>query len=145
MHYAIAPGSVKRVIDADSKACADLIVIDSEKNSACGPAAHRVITSEYCEDLLFTYFNFEEPVCYPNPNEGQLTVSFNMPDTSIGSIKLYDMFGHEMQRIFDGNFNAGRNNYLIDLSAIAHYTGVYVIQISAQNKSFLKKLIYLSK
>jgi hypothetical protein len=145
MHYSIGLGSNKRVIDNDSYACAQLIINDSKKNGRCGPAAHQIISSEYCNDISFAYYNFENPICYPNPSDELFNISFNMPSTSSGSIELFDVMGQQTRMLVQENFMAGKNLYTFPMAQYNLHTGVYLLKITALNKSFLKKIIYLKK
>ena len=74
---------------------------------------------------------------YPNPNNGEFTVSLSNPISDKIDIELYDMNG---RRIFERSFTATQNfNGLIRLDNVQ--SGVYLVRVNDGTNSMTKRLI----
>ncbi|MBI4811767.1 MAG: T9SS type A sorting domain-containing protein [Ignavibacteriales bacterium] len=61
---------------------------------------------------------------YPNPFNPTTTISFDLPEASLVTLKIYDMLGREVETVFDEiEFEEGNHEILYDASSLA--TGVY--------------------
>ena len=75
---------------------------------------------------------------YPNPASNNLTVSFMLTESNPVTIALYDILGKQMMiRDMDVQ-KEGKVDTSIDVSGLQ--TGVYVVKISAGQKSYVKKV-----
>lgn len=64
---------------------------------------------------------------YPNPSRGITCIPVSLPSSSLGKIALYDMLGHEVEVIFEGEMAQGEKNYFINTSNIT--PGAYMIVV----------------
>ena len=84
------------------------------------------------DEIGFTAFSV-----YPNPNNGQFTISFNDASSSTVSVDVYDMRGRS---VFNNTYNhTGAFNQAIDLGTIQ--SGMYLLNITEGGKKIVKKII----
>jgi len=82
----------------------------------------------------------EDLMLYPNPTEGETTLSFYALQNSTDfSIELYDVVGKKMQTVYAGILNSGEQNYQISTTGYAK--GIYFIRIKNDNTTVIKKLV----
>ena len=75
---------------------------------------------------------------YPNPADGELTVSFNAVKQSAFSIKLNDIIGKTVLTN-TGIAEKGENNFRLSLEEIG--AGVYFVEIKNDGQSKVLKLV----
>jgi hypothetical protein len=78
---------------------------------------------------------------YPNPAKGMIKIRFNSPDERYVSIKLYDVTGRLLEKLFTGRTHAGMNEVAIMTSELAN--GIYFMKLDADKYSKVEKLILL--
>jgi len=78
---------------------------------------------------------------YPNPAKGMIKIRFNSPDERYVSIKLYDVTGRLVEKLFTGRTQAGMNEVAIMTSELAN--GIYFMKLDADKYSKVEKLILL--
>lgn len=95
---------------------------------------------------LFSTVSLEEnsPVMnvgvFPNPANSYLTVNFELTDASVPTqIRLLDMNGRQVKSITSNFMNSGVNQIKTDVSDLNQ--GVYLLQITAGNKSITKRVV----
>jgi len=90
------------------------------------------------ESLVQAWFVNE---IYPNPTKNILKIRFNSPDERKVTVKLYDVVGKLVKKVFDGKAKVGMNEFLImakDLSA-----GIYFVRVVTVDHKKTRKVIFL--
>ncbi|OPX17700.1 hypothetical protein BXT86_05155, partial [candidate division WOR-3 bacterium 4484_100] len=88
---------------------------------------------------FFRRFMFER--IYPNPVKGLLKIRFNSPDERKVMIKIYDVVGRLIEKVFDGRARIGLNEFYIrpeDFSA-----GVYFVRLTAGDYKKTEKVVLI--
>ncbi|MHB8338741.1 MAG: T9SS type A sorting domain-containing protein [Ignavibacteriaceae bacterium] len=78
---------------------------------------------------------------YPNPFNPSTTIKFSVPNKSFVNIKVYDITGREVARLFDGEKEAG--TYLITFNASKLSSGIYFYKISSKSFVQIRKMLLL--
>ena len=78
---------------------------------------------------------------YPNPFNPTTTISYQLPENSFVTLKVYDILGREVATLLNEYKPAGK--YEVDFNAAALPSGVYFYQIKAGNYTAIKKMILL--
>jgi hypothetical protein len=79
---------------------------------------------------------------YPNPARGLLNIELNSPYAFKITLKLFDCIGRVVKTIFDGEVNAGANEFSITLRELA--TGIYFVRTETEGYTKTKKVILLN-
>ncbi len=75
---------------------------------------------------------------YPNPFNPSTSIRYEIPTTSIVSLKVFDMVGQEVATLAEGERTAGV--YIADLNAANLASGTYIYRLQAGSFSQVKKL-----
>jgi len=106
-------------------------------NNNCSNKAFATIVVNTCtgieEELYNNTFNL-----YPNPTNGNLTISFTTPQASNFTIRVIDMTGKEVYRAFADQYT-GEYKSEIDLSKQSK--GIYLITIITDQGTLNRKII----
>jgi hypothetical protein len=78
---------------------------------------------------------------YPNPFNPTTRIKYSVPQDGYISLKVYNLLGQEVTKIFEGFQHAGSYVILFDGSKLA--SGVYLYQLKANNYLQTRKLILL--
>jgi hypothetical protein len=78
---------------------------------------------------------------YPNPFNPTTTIQYSIPYTSNVSLKIYDILGNEVAKLFDEYREEG--SYEVDFNATALSSGLYFFKLQAGNFIETKKMIFL--
>ncbi len=84
-------------------------------------------------------FNLEQN--YPNPFNPSTTINYEIPQSSLVSIKVYDDLGREVATLVNGQKSTG--NYTVEFNASNLASGIYFYRMQAGNFLSTKKLILL--
>lgn len=77
---------------------------------------------------------------YPNPSDGTLNLSFNLPNTeAFVNLSIYDMQGRLVSKIFEGN-NVQNGIYNFDVKTEQLSTGIYVATLKTANEQKSTKI-----
>ncbi|MBM4176462.1 MAG: T9SS type A sorting domain-containing protein [Ignavibacteria bacterium] len=77
---------------------------------------------------------------YPNPFNPSTRISFDLPEASVVTLKIYNMLGQEVASLIsDELYRAGSHEKVFDASG--YPSGVYIYRISANNYSVQRKMI----
>jgi outer membrane protein assembly factor BamB len=68
---------------------------------------------------------------YPNPFNPSTTINYQLPNSGIVTIKVYDILGREVNTLVNGFKSAG--SYEINFSAEGLASGVYIYRLTAAN------------
>jgi len=78
---------------------------------------------------------------YPNPFNPVTKISYEIPVKSQVTLKVYDMLGREVARLYDGEREAGR--YEAEFNGMRFSSGVYFYKLEAGSYKAVKKLLLL--
>jgi hypothetical protein len=77
---------------------------------------------------------------HPNPTRGTIRISFVSPDRRAVSVKLYDITGRMVEKLFDGRAKVGVNE--ISYSGKHLSSGVYFLRLETKEKNITEKLLF---
>ena len=86
-----------------------------------------------------TYFNLSQN--YPNPFNPVTTISYQIPQTSFVSLKVYDILGTEIAIIVNEEKPAGEFEVEFDGTGLA--SGIYFYKLQTRNYNSVKKMVLL--
>jgi hypothetical protein len=78
---------------------------------------------------------------YPNPFNAQTTIQYSLPKQSNVTIDIFDILGHKIGMLAEGEMPAGNNQAIWDASAQS--SGIYFYRIKAGNKVETKKMVLM--
>ena len=78
---------------------------------------------------------------YPNPFNPSTIISYNLPEKSLVTLKVYDVLGREIVTLVNEEKPAGK--YRINFDSVGLKSGVYFYQLKAKNFSEKKKMILI--
>lgn len=83
-------------------------------------------------------FEWNNLLVYPNPNNGSFTISFNLLDSSLVTIQVYDLRG---RRIFNNNYQQVSGTFKEAINLDTVQSGVYLLNITNGTQTATKKII----
>ncbi|MGE5436940.1 MAG: T9SS type A sorting domain-containing protein [Syntrophothermus sp.] len=78
---------------------------------------------------------------YPNPFNPSTTISFNVPEKSNVTLKVFDMLGNEVATLLNEVKEAGYYNINFDASSVT--SGIYLYQLSSGDNRSIRKMTLL--
>jgi len=78
---------------------------------------------------------------YPNPFNPVTVIQYALPEAGHVSLIVYDMLGREVQRLVDGEMNAGIHRINFEAGSLS--SGVYMYQLRAGDQVRTKRLLLL--
>jgi M6 family metalloprotease-like protein len=78
---------------------------------------------------------------FPNPFNPTTTIKYDLPNTGIAELIVYDILGRKVRTLLNENQQAGR--YEISFNATGLASGVYIYQLRAQDFISTRKMILL--
>ncbi|MCX7876791.1 MAG: T9SS type A sorting domain-containing protein [Melioribacteraceae bacterium] len=91
-------------------------------------------------NLIYT-FKLEQN--YPNPFNPSTKINFEIPNSSLVSLKLYDMFGNEITSLINEYKSAGFYSYNLNAENLNLASGFYIYTLRAGNFSFSRKMLLI--
>ena len=91
------------------------------------------------ENVLPTEFILSQN--YPNPFNPSTTINYEIPKSSLVTLKVYDVLGREVATLVNEEKQAGRYN--VTFNASKYSSGVYFYRITAGDFSQIKKMVLL--
>lgn len=76
---------------------------------------------------------------YPNPFNGKTNISFQVPNNSFVSLKVYNMLGTEILELAGKEYSSGKHMVDFDTKNLAK--GIYIYTIKADNFSASQKMV----
>jgi len=76
---------------------------------------------------------------FPNPFNPTTTISFNMPETGMASLKVFDLAGREVATLVNGLMGRGQQNVVFDASGLN--SGVYFYTFETAGVSQTRKMV----
>lgn len=80
----------------------------------------------------------------PNPFTTNTVISFNLPESGVYTVAIYDVLGNLVNVIADGEFNAGTQNFVWDATDSNNNTvntGTYIYRLSGNNLQYSGRMI----
>lgn len=78
---------------------------------------------------------------YPNPFNPTTTISYQLPENSFVTIKVYDLLGKEIETLVNENKSAGY--YKVNFDASKLPSGVYFYNLTTGSNSISKKMLLM--
>ena len=78
---------------------------------------------------------------YPNPFNPTTTISYQIPATSLVTLKVFDLLGRELATLVNGEQQAGSYRTTFDASRLS--SGVYLYQLNAGTTTLTRKMALL--
>jgi hypothetical protein len=78
---------------------------------------------------------------YPNPFNPSTSINFDIPIKCFVKLKIYDIFGREIETLISNSLNSG--NHKVEWNASKYSSGLYVYQIQAGRFNNLKKMVLI--
>ena len=103
------------------------------------PRALTAVEAEDNENNIPTEFQLYQN--YPNPFNPSTTITFDIPQASPVTLKVYDVMGREIATLVDKNLSAGKYQY--KLNAYNYASGLYFYRIMAGNWSKTHKMLLI--
>ena len=100
--------------------------------------------TEITEDEYIINYQLEQN--YPNPFNPWTTIEFTIPEPSIITLKIYNILGQEVARLYDREYS-DEIHHIVDFNASELPSGVYFYQLIAESvegratASFVKKMM----
>ena len=95
--------------------------------------------SNEIEVNLFTVKEFELSQNYPNPFNPSTTISFQLPEASFISLKVFDALGTEVETIAEGKYPAGVHE--VNFNAEKLSSGLYLYRIISGSNELTRKMM----
>ncbi len=98
------------------------------------------ITAIENDNILPTKFTLEQN--YPNPFNPSTTIQYSLVESSIVSLKVYNILGQEVASLISNEVkNAGVHNITFNANKLS--SGIYIYRIQAGNQIISKKMMLL--
>jgi hypothetical protein len=97
---------------------------------------------EYSNEVevnLFFVKSFELSQNYPNPFNPSTTISFQLPEASFISLKVFDALGTEVETIAEGKYPAGVHEVVFDAEKLS--SGLYLYRIISGTNELTRKMM----
>jgi len=95
-------------------------------------------TPTFAEATVTEYALYQN---YPNPFNAVTTFAFDLKETAVVSLKLYNMTGQEVATVAQGEMSAGRHEVSFDASNLP--TGMYLYRLDAPGFTMSKKMLLI--
>lgn len=131
---------INNAIDFDIDSSANVYILSSTALYKCKIDS----TAEISEpdtletNLPYNYFLNQN---YPNPFNAGTVIEFTTPEKNDVVIKIYDVLGREVCKIFEGTVDEGKHK--VTFNPINLPTGIYFYRMITNNFTETKKLIFL--
>jgi hypothetical protein len=84
---------------------------------------------------------FELKQNYPNPFNPSTTITYQIPQNSFVTLKVYNILGNEVATLVNGQQAAGVYNFNFKANNLA--SGIYIYKLTAGNFTSVRKLTLL--
>jgi len=78
---------------------------------------------------------------YPNPFNPSTTISFYIPETQNVTLKIYDVLGRLVEKVFDEKRTAGDHHITYDAKGLA--SGIYIYQLETDSFKSSRKMLLM--
>ena len=111
--------------------------------------AHKIM-SHWMDSLIAeSYFHLDiaEPMIYnqatlhvyPNPFSTSTTIEYELTQPKNVIVKIFNQFGQQIERIYQGNNQSGKQQHIWDASSLPN--GIYFIQVRAGQEVSTSKIV----
>ena len=90
-------------------------------------------------DIIAKTFQLEQN--YPNPFNPSTTISYQLPNNSFVTLKIYDELGREVKTLVNQFQHQG--SYKINFDASQFSSGIFIYRLQTDNYSASRKMIFL--
>ena len=90
--------------------------------------------------------DFSLQPAYPNPLQGNTTISFRLPRASLTSLDIYNIMGQKVKTLVAGNLEAGRHSVIwngCDNSGRKVASGVFICRLTSGSGQATRKLLVI--
>jgi hypothetical protein len=98
------------------------------------------VEPEDITETLPTDFNLHQN--FPNPFNPSTTIRFDVPQSSLVSLKVYNLLGEVVATIVDGE-NLSQGSYQVTWDSQNLASGIYLYQLETKDVTVSKKMILL--
>lgn len=146
----VSPGVMfMNYMDYSNDACMNLFTQgqSTRMNAALNGPRASLLTSNGCIPIGITLISTEIPSGfslqqnYPNPFNPVTNIRFEIPVSSLVTLKVFDAAGNEVSELVNQNLGAGTFNY--DFDAADYPSGVYFYVLSAGEFTATKKMVLI--
>jgi len=97
---------------------------------------------DFCSELtnVENVVELNELSIFPNPTQGNLTLAFDLEETTDLSITVLDLNGTVIRQLSKGQVTAGQHQYSFDLNNIVA-KGMYLISVQTKTGVAVQKVI----
>lgn len=78
---------------------------------------------------------------YPNPFNPETKIKFDIANSGLVNLKVYDMLGKEVKTLYSGNLNAGKYEFNFNARELA--SGMYIYKLQAGSYIETKKMLLI--
>ncbi len=75
---------------------------------------------------------------FPNPFSYTTTLTFDLPEPTSVTLRLFDVLGHEINTLTNNMYTAGRHSVVFDASDLA--SGIYFVRLETSNASVVQMM-----
>jgi hypothetical protein len=118
------------ISDTDSSRIAQVMVLAGRTDT---------IFSNIQNDEAITKFSLEQN--YPNPFNPSTTIQYQMPESGLVTLKIYDVLGREIITLVNEELSAGKHE--ADFDASGFNSGVYFYRLQAGSFIETKKMVLM--
>ena len=142
--YAISSGDNKILLFYDVRAyyAPSQISADVDFGAVYGVYNTNIISNNFAQIMTVseipTQYSFTN---YPNPFNPTTTISYQLPEKSYVTIKVFDLLGKEVTTLVSGNKNAGYYSVQFDAGKLT--SGIYICTINAGRFTQSKKIMLM--
>ena len=97
-------------------------------------------TSSVKDQIPTDYALFQN---YPNPFNPSTTIKFNLAQSGLTSLKIYDMFGKEIRTMINEFLNAGEYVIQFSIDKSTNSSGIYFYELRSNNFVQTKKMVLI--
>lgn len=99
-----------------------------------GSSTNSELSSEVVED-----FRLDQN--YPNPFNPSTNINFNLPESGLVTLKVYNLLGQEIAELVNDRMVSGSHSINFDASGLS--SGVYIYRLQAGNQVQTKKMMLI--
>jgi hypothetical protein len=78
---------------------------------------------------------------YPNPFNPETTISFNLPESQLVELTVYDILGRKVEVLFNGHAPSGTTNLSFDAKNLS--SGLYFYKLATKSGILSKKMLLM--
>ncbi|MCP4633165.1 MAG: T9SS type A sorting domain-containing protein, partial [candidate division Zixibacteria bacterium] len=85
--------------------------------------------------------NYDMITNYPNPFNAATNISFNLMQSGVVNLSVYNLMGQNIETIINNSMEKGQHN--INWDASTYSSGIYFYKLTTNNKTFTKRMTLL--